>query len=153
MVPRKGTNQVVPMTNASGQPVSKSASIPQKYKDTIYNLNNLEAQLKSYNKELASFSTGTYFSPDAATRLMSKYASLKMDMKNLYELGALAGPDVAILGEGLTDPASIKGFMLPKSHFEAQTKVIEDRLKASRENIAKAYNQHGNKKDDPLGLR
>jgi hypothetical protein len=149
-VPQKGTNTVVPMVGPDGQPVTKSASIPQKYKDTLYNLDNLESQLKSYNDELAKFSTGTYFDPKAATALTSKYASLKMDMKNLYELGALAGPDISILAEGLTDPASIKGFVLPQSHFTEQTKIIGDRLDASRANLAKAYNQNPTPKAGPV---
>lgn len=148
MIPRKGTNQLVPMVDAAGNAVTKSASIPQKYKDTLYNLNNFGDQLKSYNEALANFSTSTYFSPEKATDLMSKYSSLKMDLKNLYELGALAGPDVQILAEGLTDPSSIKGFAMPQSHFKKQTAILEDRLNNARANLAKAYNQpvhEGNK--------
>ena len=41
----------------------------------------------------------------------------------------------------MTDPASIKGFVMPQAHFTTQTQVLKDRLTSARKNLANSYGQ------------
>ena len=77
---------------------------------------------------------------DTAT-IAGKYNSLLMGVKNLYELGALTGPDVAIIERQLTNPASWTGLLTSKNAMNAQVKVLEDMLGRAEENLASAYRQ------------
>lgn len=141
--PRKGTNQVVPMTDANGNPVTKSASIPQAYKDKSYTLANLRDSVDDYSKTLATMTGADAFKPAKIAELEAKYGAVQMGAKNLFELGALAGPDIKILEQNLTNPTSFRGMgmRMAGGGLEAQNKVIKEMIDRNERNLATAYNQ------------
>ena len=118
-------------------------------------LNDLRGALADYKDELA---TGKWVVPkniplpfsetgiplpvgeDTAT-VAGKYNSLLMGVKNLYELGALTGPDMSIIERQLTNPASWSGLLTSKNAMNAQVKVLEDMLTRAEDNLASAYRQ------------
>lgn len=118
-------------------------------------LNDLRGALADYKNELAA---GKWVVPkniplpfsetgiplpvgeDTAT-VAGKYNSLLMGVKNLYELGALTGPDMSIIERQLTNPASWSGLLTSKNAMNAQVKVLEDMLGRAEENLASAYRQ------------
>ncbi len=118
-------------------------------------LNDLRGALADYKNELAA---GKWVVPkniplpfsetgiplpvgeDTAT-IAGKYNSLLMGVKNLYELGALTGPDMSIIERQLTNPASWSGLLTSKNAMNAQVKVLEDMLGRAEENLASAYRQ------------
>jgi hypothetical protein len=70
-----------------------------------------------------------------------------MGVKDLYELGALTGPDMGIVEQQLTNPASFSGIFTSRAAMDQQVKVLEDMLMRSKENLGTAYNRKvpGNK--------
>jgi hypothetical protein len=118
-------------------------------------LNDLEGALKDYKAEIASdkwvfptsipvpFSdTGITLPTGSDTaRMAGKYNSLLMGVKNLYELGALTGPDMSIIQRQLTNPASISGIFTSRNAMNEQIKILEDMLVRSKENLASSYRQ------------
>jgi hypothetical protein len=118
-------------------------------------LNDLEGALKDYKSEIASdkwvlpknipvpFSdTGIPLPTGADTaRVAGKYNSLLMGVKNLYELGALTGPDMSIIERQLTNPSSWAGLLTSKNAMNEQIKILEDMLARSKENLASSYRQ------------
>lgn len=118
-------------------------------------LNDLEGALKDYKTEIASdkwvfptsipvpFSdTGITLPTGSDTaRMAGKYNSLLMGVKNLYELGALTGPDMSIIQRQLTNPASISGMFTSRDAMNEQIKILEDMLVRSKENLANSYRQ------------
>jgi len=118
-------------------------------------LNDLEGALKDYKAEVASdkwvfptsipvpFSdTGITLPTGSDTaRMAGKYNSLLMGVKNLYELGALTGPDMSIIQRQLTNPASISGIFTSRNAMNEQIKILEDMLVRSKENLAGSYRQ------------
>jgi GH24 family phage-related lysozyme (muramidase) len=49
--------------------------------------------------------SGSEFLPTAdKARMQTVFTNVQMQLKNLYELGAITGPDMAILGQLITDP-------------------------------------------------
>jgi hypothetical protein len=118
-------------------------------------LNDLEGALKDYKSEIASdkwvvpkniplpFSDTGIPLPTGAdsARVAGKYNSLLMGVKNLYELGALTGPDMSIIERQLTNPASWAGILTSKNAMNEQIKILEDMLARSKENLASSYRQ------------
>lgn len=118
-------------------------------------LNDLEGALKDYKTEVASdkwvlpksiplpFSdTGIPLPTGADTaRVAGKYNSLLMGVKNLYELGALTGPDMSIIERQLTNPASWAGLLTSKNAMNEQITILEDMLTRAKENLSSSYRQ------------
>jgi hypothetical protein len=72
-------------------------------------------------------------------RMQGKYQSLLMGVKDLYELGALTGPDMGIIEKQLTNPASFSGVFTSRAAMGEQIKVLEDMVARSEENISTAF--------------
>ena len=77
---------------------------------------------------------------DTAT-VAGKYNSLLMGVKNLYELGALTGPDMSIIERQLTNPASWAGLLTSKNAMNSQVKILEDMLDRAEANLSSSYRQ------------
>lgn len=76
---------------------------------------------------------------ETSTKISSRYTSLMMGLKNLYELGALAGPDMKILEGNLTDPSTFAGFLSSKGSYDEQIKTIEGMMKRAKMNLGTSY--------------
>ena len=142
MIPKKGTNELVPMVDPSGNAVTKSASIPQKYKDTSYSLANLKGAVDDYHNALAEMKPADFFKPAKLAEIEAKFGATQMGLKNLFELGAIAGPDMQIISQNLTNPTTLKGMgMKATGGLEAQNKVIKTMLDRAEANLSASYNQ------------
>jgi hypothetical protein len=122
--------------------MGKGKEAPAKFYDTDMQLSGLAGSLKEFKEEVGKdLSTGARFLPSGAdtARMQAKYTSLLMGVKDLYTLGALAGPDMSIIESQITNPASWSGKMTTLKGFKEQTKVIEDMLKRSAKNLESTY--------------
>jgi hypothetical protein len=159
------TGQVVPPAAPTGAVPTAGGPVPiiagtgtkpqEAFMKGAKQLNDLRGALADYKTELES---GKWVVPkniplpfsetgiplpvgeDTAT-VAGKYNSLLMGVKNLYELGALTGPDMSIIERQLTNPASWSGLLTSKNAMNAQVKVLEDMLTRAEENLASAYRQ------------
>ena len=159
------TGQVVPPAAPTGAVPTAGGPVPiiagtgtkpqEAFMKGAKQLNDLRGALADYKNELA---TGKWVVPkniplpfsetgiplpvgeDTAT-VAGKYNSLLMGVKNLYELGALTGPDMSIIERQLTNPASWSGLLTSKNAMNAQVKVLEDMLTRAEDNLASAYRQ------------
>jgi hypothetical protein len=125
-----------------GQPVGTRKEAPAKFNDTDMQLAGLAGSLKEFKDEVGkNLFTGAKFVPSGAdtARMQAKYTALLMGVKDLYTLGALAGPDMSIIESQLTNPASWSGKFTTKKGFEEQIKVIEDMLKRTTTNLENTY--------------
>ena len=115
---------------------------PAKFNDTDMQLAGLAGSLKEFKDEVGkNLTTGAKFLPSGAdtARMQAKYTALLMGVKDLYTLGALTGPDMAIVESQITNPASWSGKFTTKKGFDEQTKVIEDMLQRSAKNLENTY--------------
>lgn len=159
------TGQIVPPAAPAGMPpaaggltplIAGTGTKPQEaFMKGAKQLNDLRGALADYKDEL---SKGNWVVPkniplpfsdtgvplpvgeDTAT-VAGKYNSLLMGVKNLYELGALTGPDMSIIERQLTNPASWSGLLTSKNAMNAQVKVLGDMLDRAEENLSSAYRQ------------
>jgi hypothetical protein len=122
--------------------MGKPKEAPVKFNDTDLQLSGLAGSLKDFKEEVGkNLTTGAKFlySGQDTARMTAKYTALLMGVKDLYTLGALAGPDMSIIESQLTNPASWSGKMTSQAGFKAQIKVIEDMLNRSSVNLENTY--------------
>lgn len=132
---------------------------PQAFSDRVSKLNDLEGALADYKASIAEnkgmlwgtgampkhipipFTEKGFPLPQGTTTtdLSAKYTTMMMGLKDLYTLGALAGPDMAVLQGNLQDPATFKGFLTSKGSFEKQVEVVEGMLERAKKNLSTAY--------------
>jgi hypothetical protein len=134
----------VDSARAPGTPVRGTKDAPAKFNDTDMQLAGLAGSLKEFKDEVGKkLATGAKFLPAGqdTARMQAKYTSLLMGVKDLYTLGALAGPDMSIIESQLTNPASWAGKMTSQKGFEEQVKVIEDMLKRTAGSLETTYSR------------
>jgi hypothetical protein len=142
----------VPVMGAAGQQLTPGKEAPATFSEATRKLNNLKGNISAYKTEIEAdkvvfpsevplpfgakipLPTGT----DTA-RLRGKYQSLLMGVKDLYELGALTGPDMGIISEQLTNPASFSGMFTSRNAMKEQIKVLEDMAVRAEENLSSTY--------------
>lgn len=165
--PRGGApaGQVVPAAAPAGAPPVAGAPVPiiagtgakppEAFMKASRQLNDLRGAIEDYKTELSS---GVWVVPknipipftdsglplpagEDSARVAGKYNSLLMGVKNLYELGALTGPDMSIIERQLTNPSSWTGLLTSKNAMNAQVKVLEDMLDRADKNLSSSYKQ------------
>jgi hypothetical protein len=151
-VPKAPGGAIMPVMGAAGQQLMPSKEAPATFSEATRKLNNLKGNISAYKTEVASdkvvfpsevplpfgakipLPTGS----DTA-RMRGKYQSLLMGVKDLYELGALTGPDMGIISEQLTNPASFSGMFTSRAAMMEQIKVLEDMAARAEGNLSSTY--------------
>jgi hypothetical protein len=142
----------IPVMGAAGQQLMPGKEAPAAFSEASRKLNNLKGNISAYKTEIEAdkvvfpsevplpfgakipLPTGS----DTA-RLRGKYQSLLMGVKDLYELGALTGPDMGIISEQLTNPASFSGMFTSRAAMMEQIKVLEDMAARAEGNLSSTY--------------
>ena len=142
----------IPVMGAAGQQLMPGKEAPAAFSEASKKLNNLKGNISAYKTEIESdkvvfpssiplpFDTKFPLPTGADTaRLRGKYQSLLMGVKDLYELGALTGPDMGIISEQLTNPTSFAGMFTSRNALMEQIKVLEDMAARAEENLSSTY--------------
>jgi hypothetical protein len=151
------TGQADPVTIRSALPNAVSAqqpgvgltkpkpAMPTKAQDVQRGLQNLESGIGAYQQLLQGYDPA---SADALTdekraTIGSAFTDLQMRMKEAYELGAITGPDMAVLQSAITDPTSLwgmtRGAVGGRKPFEAQITQQQAALARSKKNFEQQY--------------
>ena len=151
-VPKAPGGGAMPVMAAGGEQLQPGKEAPAAFSEATKKLNNLRGNISAYKTEIQSdkvvfpsevplpfgakipLPTGS----DTA-RLRGKYQSLLMGVKDLYELGALTGPDMGIISEQITNPASFSGMFTSRNAMMEQIKVLEDMATRAEENLSSTY--------------
>ena len=142
----------IPIMGGGGEPLKGKSEAPAAFSEAAKKLNNLKGNISAYKTEINS--NKTVFPSEVplpfgariplptgedTARLRGKYQSLLMGVKDLYELGALTGPDMGIISEQLTNPASFAGMFTSRAAMKEQIKVLEDMAGRAEENLSSTY--------------
>jgi hypothetical protein len=125
-----------------GQPVGSKKEAPAKFTETDMQLANLAGSVNAFRAEVArNKNTSAKWLPtgEDTANMQAKYISLLMGVKDLYQLGALTGPDLPLIETQITNPASWAGKFTTKKGFEAQIKTIEDMVERGATNLENTY--------------
>ena len=126
----------------AGQPVGSKKEAPAKFTETDMQLANLAGSVNAFRAEVArNKNTSAKWLPtgEDTANMQAKYISLLMGVKDLYQLGALTGPDLPLIETQITNPASWAGKFTTKKGFEAQIKTIEDMVERGATNLENTY--------------
>src|SRR3546814_142526 len=107
----------------------RPALMDPKARDAARSLDNLSSTLDLYANELQGIGTSYGVIPtDQTRRLDTAYRAMQMELKNLFELGAITGPDYQILLETLTDPNSLSGGWAGADSLMGQIGIIRQMI-------------------------
>lgn len=134
---------MTPATDAQGQPLMGDKNKPpQKFTDSVVNIKNMRTAVTDYINDLSSTDPRFIFpGSQKAAELGTKFTNLQMQLKNLYELGAITGPDLTLLNNAITDPTSMLGRYKGKESLEKQVDVITGVLANNEKNLYETYKQ------------
>lgn len=137
----------MPMPNVegariAGQPVGSKKEAPAKFTETDMQLANLAGSVNAFRNEVAkNKNTSAKWLPtgEDTANMSAKYISLLMGVKDLYQLGAITGPDLPLIEAQITNPSSWSGKFTTKKGFEAQIKSVEDMIERGATNLENTY--------------
>jgi hypothetical protein len=94
----------------------------------------LEKSLENYAADLSRTSTGGRIFTRGAdvSRVESGHTDLLMQMKNMYELGVLNGPDYMLMTKIVEDPTSLMSSYRGTEGLAAQLDTVKSIIKRAR---------------------
>lgn len=131
-------------------------AIPPKLKEARIKFDQVEAAVDKYEKLLKEHGP-SLFDISASSDLGTAYQDLMLELKELFNLGVLQGPDLEIMQKTVTDPTSIKGYTMSqlteKDIFAPQIAQMREKLKNARSSHERQYPTGKPATNDPLGIR
>lgn len=119
-----------------------SKPMPVEFNKSVVGLNELTNALNTYKTELkASGGPAAFATGETKGKLQGAYTALQMGLKNAFELGALAGPDLELLQGMLVDPTSAKSMLYGGKGVDAQISQAEKYIKNRGSAVYKAHKQ------------
>lgn len=114
-----------PKPKAISPPQAKAADAVRKLETTAYVLDTYANLLNTKGAKILD------------PELDSAYTALAMEVKTLAELGALSGPDLALVNSMLTPPSSIKGQAYGASGLMKQLDIVRKRIDFAKNALLK----------------
>lgn len=150
----KGTGLARPAATMDGKPITaKDKNAPEAYSKAMTGVNELRAALATYERVLTEQGGPSVTATgEKRASLNAAYTALKMGLKNAYELGALTGPDVAVLEGALVSPTSVGTLPIGNDGIKAQISQAYEYLKNREGALEKTYGRpNPAKKDQTTG--
>lgn len=124
-----------------------------KARTALTQFNSLESGINRM-KELVKENGSFQFFGKAGAEMQSLQTNLKTTLKELYALGALTGPDMALLESQISDPSSLNSLFTRSSTRQKELDTTLERLRKSFSEgmSSKGYVPQGGGNKDPLGL-
>ena len=108
----------------------------------IDTVNNSERKILAFQKKLDELDPGPLTIGEDRADIESQYTAVLLELKNLEELGVLAGPDLDLLQSMLGDPLSFKQFFV-KGGTEGVKKQLNNLLKSIQDRKTPIYKELG----------
>jgi hypothetical protein len=131
-----------PITGGPADPKAKAKTgnkLPAELQRMAIAMDALETGLTAYEEQLKGFDPRSIDQANPAKRaaIESLVADLRMQAKEAQALGALTGPDMAILDQSLTSPASLKGAAYGTGGLKEQVAQTRAAIKRRRDALNK----------------
>jgi hypothetical protein len=125
-----------------GQVAAQGKTPPVEFTKSIAGLKELENGLASYEATLKQQGGPNALAMrDKRAALQGSFTALQMGLKNAFELGALAGPDLDLLNSMLSDPTSMKAQALGSGGVAQQIAKAREYLANRRKAVYEAHQQ------------
>lgn len=137
----EGATTVGGMTFTDIPGTGQSAADLKLYKQGNAKFDRIETALNAYS-ELIEKHGSQLFPDEGKNKLKTAYTDLQMELKELFNLGVLNGPDLAILEKALTDPTTFTASvheMWDDSIFKNQVSHFRNKLNSARKTHNESY--------------
>jgi hypothetical protein len=134
-----------PIPGGPADPSAKNSKPPAEVQRMNIALRALEDGLTRYEQILGEFDprSADQMDPGRKAQIESLTADLRMQMKEAQALGALTGPDMQILDQMLTNPATVRGAYFGRDGLNRQVSEARLSLQRRRNALAAEFNQQG----------
>lgn len=145
--PRTGMAQPVMVQGAAGSTTPpKQLSAPAKPAPEAYStkaeaLINATDAINQYQKELQGFSNIQALRPDQRARVGNAYQNSLLQLKEIYRLGVLNGPDKAILEQIITNPLDLSSATISTPAMIKQLESMRGILARQNQTLSTVYKQ------------
>jgi len=131
----------------------KTAAKQQDRELKYKSVNDLDSTLAAYKTALQTASRGDLLSPvsDKAVELGNLATQLQMAYKNAADLGAITGPDWAIINRVVATPSGAKAALLGPEKLLKQLEQVEALSKRQRAELDRVYGGNKPMGDKPQG--
>jgi hypothetical protein len=119
----QGPGQLSFIPGGPGDPALKPLGETQQ--KMLVGANNTISSITDYVDALEKFNISGILNPNELARIQPKYANMKMQAKEAYNLGVLNPNDNVILEQIFTDPVSVKGVITSKNALKEQAKELQ----------------------------
>lgn len=139
---------------ASGSPLTDAQK--KEYTDKNLKFDAVDSALGRYEKLLKEGGPSLLGVAGAPTKLSSAYQDTLLELKELFNLGVLNGPDLELMQKTLADPNSLKGAAThAMGGLQPQIDLIKEKLKGARAQLNQNYGMSPKAAvgGDPLGIR
>lgn len=132
-----------PQSTGLAPPPKEQQPAPERFNTAIAGINELRGALSNYERVVRDAGGPNMIARGAnRANLQAAYTAFQMGLKNAMELGALAGPDVEILGRFVQDPTSVNAsIVLGNKGVEAQIEQARRYLQSRERAITETYNR------------
>lgn len=131
----------------------KTAAKQQDRELKYKSVNDLDSTLAAYKTALQTASRGDLLNPvsDKAVELRNLATQLQMAYKNAADLGAITGPDWAIINSVVATPSGAKAALLGPEKLLKQLEQVEALSKRQRAELDRVYGGNKPMGDKPQG--
>lgn len=151
------TGQITPSSTVMPP---KQTALPAELQRATVAMNALDQALTAYEKELKDFNPRSTDQANMAkrARINSLMADIKMQYKEAQALGALTGPDVAVLEQALTNPGSAMAALYGGAGLREQISQTREAIKRRQQALRETPTQNPGRQPpapsdtDPLGI-
>ena len=123
------------------QLVAPAKPAPESYSTKAEALINATDAINQYQRELQGFSTVQALRPDQRARVGNAYQNSLLQLKEIYRLGVLNGPDKAILEQIITNPLDLSSATTSTSAMVKQLESMRGILKRQNQTLSTVYKQ------------
>lgn len=145
--PRTGMAQPVMVQDTTGgatppkQLAAPAKPAPESYSTKAEALINATDAINQYQKELQGFSNVQALRPDQRARVGNAYQNSLLQLKEIYRLGVLNGPDKAILEQIITNPLDLSSAATSTAAMVKQLESMRGILKRQNQTLSTVYKQ------------
>jgi YD repeat-containing protein len=145
--PRTAVAQPVMVQGAAGgttppkQLSAPAKPAPEAYSTKAEALINATDAINQYQKELQGFSNIQALRPDQRARVGNAYQNSLLQLKEIYRLGVLNGPDKAILEQIITNPLDLSSATISTPAMIKQLESMRGILARQNQTLSTVYKQ------------
>jgi hypothetical protein len=134
----------------SGKSGPKILKPGEKKAEEYEKLDRVDSSIAAYKNMISKVGT-EYFPTEGKLAIGGLHKDLLLELKELYNLGVLSGPDLSIMEQVIMDPTALTSQVYSGDDLVNQLNAtVIPKMEAARERLDKRYGKTEDKKEEPV---